>query len=60
MYRCIYLDMKKCASQFCYGFKNFHKLETSPPENLIPQIQDDFLKFEYNSNYYIAGIWSQI
>ena len=40
------------AQQKSYGFKNFHKLETSPHENQIPNIQDDFLKFEYKSNDY--------
>ena len=39
------------AQQKSYGFKNFHKLETSPHENQNPHIQDDFLKFEYKSNY---------
>ena len=40
------------AEQKSYGFKNFHKLETSPHENQIPNIQDDFLKIEYKSNDY--------
>ena len=40
-----------CAEQKSYGFKMFCKLETSPHENQDPNIQDDFLKFEYKSNY---------
>ena len=48
------------AEKKSYGFKMFYKLETSPHENPNPKIQDDFLKFEYNSNDYRAGIWSQI
>ena len=39
------------AEQKFYGFKNFYKLETSPHENQNPNIQDDFLKIEYKSNY---------
>ena len=39
------------AQQKAYGFKKFHKLETSPHENQNPHIQDDFLKFEYKSNF---------
>ena len=34
------------AEQKSYGFKNYHKLETSPDENQNPHIQDDFLKIE--------------
>ena len=40
------------AEQKSYGFKIFLKLETSPHENQIPHIQDDFLKIEYKSNDY--------
>ena len=39
------------AQQKSYGFKKFHKLETSTHENQNPDIQDDFLKIEYKSNY---------
>ena len=39
------------AEQKSYGFKNFYKLETSPHENQNANIQDDFLKIEYKSNY---------
>ena len=39
------------AEQKSYGFTNSYKLETSPRENQNPNIQDDFLKFEYKSNF---------
>ena len=55
MYRCIYLDMKKnVQANFVMDLKTFTSWR--PREKEILNIQNDFLKFEYNSNDYRAGI----
>ena len=38
------------AEQKSYWFKNFYKLETSPPENQNPNIQDEVITWGKVSN----------